>query len=173
MLLKNFAALLTTAFGSASITTGVKMTNGKDSTTNLSKLPNATSTFVSYVSRTEYDGTASTGSGNPTYSFVAGTGDTPPNVDDFKLSGELIENLALTVGSITNSISGISYSAVLKNNTETSCTIKELALCIKHYSGCVFLTRDVLQEPVILETGAGKRFEIFIDTQSFVKQQVK
>ena len=48
-------------------------------------------------------------------------------------------------------------------------TINEIGLFLRAGGyGCVMLTRDVLPQPVVLQPGESKGFQIYIDTQSFI-----
>ena len=108
--------------------------------------------------------------GTTSWAFIFGDGTTPPTIEDYKLSGNIVEpSIVSGTGSATNGSNGITWQMTVINNTENSITIGEIGLCNELLGiGCIMLTRDVLPQPVVLEPGASKGFQIFIDTQSFV-----
>lgn len=114
--------------------------------------------------------------------LILGDGDTPPTVDDCKLAGNLVALECIKQGTSTSnegfvttaSSTGFTIYGAFRNNTEAPVTIKEIALAVCHITSSAstypmwILTRDVLAQPVTLEVGAAKTFEVAVDTMSFV-----
>lgn len=170
MLLKNFGALLPTAFANAVLQEGVKCTTGEFPANNgLKRLPQNQNSISEILATTTYEANQS-GNGSGKFTIGFGDGTTPPTIDDYKFSGSLVTPaIGGTLGTISIGCNGITFQVVVMNRTESAMTIKEIGLFTQVSSyGCVMLTRDVLPAPVVLETGASKGFEIFIDTQSFI-----
>ena len=170
MLLKNFGALLATAFTNAILQEGVKCTTGEfPANDSLKRLPQNQNSISQILTTATYEANRG-GSGNGTFTIGFGDGTTPPTIDDYKFSGSLVTAaLGVNRGTISVGCNGTTFQVVVMNKTESAMTIKEIGLFMQvSGSGCVMLTRDVLPEPVVLEIGASKGFEIFIDTQSFI-----
>lgn len=170
MLLKNFGAYCATAFTSDTLQEGIKCTVGElPFSSNLRALPSQLGSLGYTVSSETYSENAN-GASQSTWAFIFGDGTTPPTIEDYKLSGNLVEPSTVAgTGSASNGSNGITWQMTVINNTGSSITIGEIGLCSQISSyGCVMLTRDVLPQPVVLEPGASKGFQIFIDTQSFV-----
>lgn len=170
MLLKNFGALLPTTLSNVLLQEGVKCTTGEFPANNgLKRLPQTPNSINDILSTTTYEANQS-GSGSSTLTFGFGDGTTPPTIDDYKFSGSLVTpSIGGNFGTISAGSNGVTYQLVVQNRTESAMTIKEIGLFVQiSGTGCVMLTRDVLPEPVVLEAGASKGFEIFIDTQSFI-----
>ena len=132
-------------------------------------------TFYGFVSSSAYNGTSSNLEIANTYLGAAyGTGDTPPTIDDYQLSGDLISDFSLTNYAINVNANGITFSHSITNTGGTSVTIKEIALCLyqgsQYNQNCVMLTRDVLAEPIVLEPNEQRNISIFIDSNSFVQE---
>lgn len=110
--------------------------------------------------------------------MVLGTGETPPTVEDYKLSGELITGLTYQGQPTLNDSNSLTYSILVTNNTEQPVTIKEVCLALgTDYEGsssgaAALLTRDVLATPVTLNTGDSKTFSITIDFRSLTDTTV-
>lgn len=168
MLLKNFGALLATALTNTNLTEGVKCTTGE--------LPKATSLLgiePNGVLSTVIDSEMYTANSKNTYpsewAFGFGTGTTPPTIDDYKFSGDLVTpTLVVSSGTAHNGSNGSIFAMVVINQTQEAMTINEIGLFRKVTTGCVMLTRDVLPQPVVLQPGESKGFQIYIDTQSFI-----
>lgn len=169
MLLKNFGAYCAVAFTDDKLTEGIKCTTGEFPVNNgLKTLPPQLGVLFQIVSSITYNANTSGGS-NSNWAFIFGDGTTPPTIEDYKLSGNIVEPTALGSGSASNGSNGSTWQMIVINNTKTPMTINEIGLCNELPSfGCVMLTRDVLPEPVVLQPGASKGFQVFIDTQSFV-----
>lgn len=169
MLLKNFGALLATALTNTNLTEGVKCTTGElpIATSLLRMEPNGYLSEVidsNVYTVNSYTGTASR------WAFGFGTGTTPPTIDDYKFSGDLVTpTLVPSSGTAHNGSNGSIFAMVVINQTQEAMTINEIGLFNKVPSyGCVMLTRDVLPQPVVLQPGESKGFQIYIDTQSFI-----
>lgn len=168
MLLKNFGALLATALTNTVLTEGVKCTTGE--------LPIATALLrmSSSINLSEViDSNAYTtnlyNSKSSQWAFGFGTGTTPPTIDDYKFSGDLVTlTLVSSSGVAHNGSNGSIFAMVVNNQTQEAMTINEIGLFIRTPTGCVMLTRDVLPQPVVLQPGESKGFQIYIDTQSFI-----
>lgn len=170
MLLKNFGAYCATAFTSDTLQEGIKCTTGEfPSSSTLRVLPSQLGSLGYIVSSLTYSFNTH-GSGSATWAFIFGDGTTPPTIEDYKLSGNIVEpSIIAGTGSASNGSNGSTWQMTVVNNTGSSITIGEIGLCTQMAKyGCVMLTRDVLPQPVVLEPGASKGFQIFIDTQSFV-----
>ena len=169
MLLKNFGALLSTAMGDTNLKGDIKCTTGefpKDS--RLLLIPSASTIMTSTVRSTNYTQNTA-GSGNPSWTIGYGDGTTPPTIDDYKFSGELVTpSLVSGSGIISSGSNGATFQVVVSNSTVNTMTINEIGLFAEASSSSVMLTHDVLPEPVVLEPGASKGFQIYIDTQSFI-----
>lgn len=169
MLLKNFGALLATALTYSTLTEGVKCTTGK--------LPKATSllrmgslsSLNSVIDSTVYAANSYSSVSNQ-WAFGFGTGTTPPTIDDYKFSGDLVTPTVVPAsGTAYNGSNGSILAMVVTNETQEAMTINEIGLFLRVASyGCVMLTRDVLPQPVVLQPGESKGFQIYIDTQSFI-----
>lgn len=174
MLLKNFASLLATAGGDTLTSSAVKTTAGKELTASKGfTLKNILTDGYNNPLESRYNGAfAGSTVSEAVFCIILGDGDTPPTVDDYKLSGNYISytNLNSTIYVMSNGSNGFSFTIQAQVKSQT--TIKEIALAASLSSTAsgemVMLTRDVLPEPVVLEAGGSKVFEIFIDTQSFV-----
>lgn len=169
MLLKNFGAILANALADDALTEGIKCTTGElPVATSLRELPQSTGSLNMVIDSEVYIANSAS-SGAATWAFGFGDGTTPPTIDDYKFSGNLVAPNIVS-GSVSNGSNGSTWQMTVINNTEETMTINEIGLFIKTSSsyGCLMLTRDVLPQPVILEAGASKGFQIFIDTQSFV-----
>lgn len=170
MLLKNFGAYCAAALTDDKLTEGIKCTTGEFPVGgNLKGLPNQLGALYSIISSATYAINQS-GSVAATWAFGFGDGTTPPTIDDYKFSGNLVVPTIITSsGTASNGSNGSTWQMTVTNETGNPITIGEIGLFINATSsGCVMLTRDVLTEPVVLEAGASKGFQIFIDTQSFV-----
>lgn len=191
MLLNNFRRvlvnILTTSFRVSSINLSamsneIKTTVGKLTTygnaNNSPILPPATS--LDYLPRFLYTGTATevTGTNYSEMYFACGDGDTPPTIEDYKLSGELIDELSFQTNNTSANNNSIVFSITATNNTENPITIKEIGICLgyNYRTGSAFcailLTRDVLPTPVTLNTGDSKTFSITIDFRSLTDTTV-
>ena len=171
MLLKNFGALLANALADDTLTEGVlKCTTGEfPAAVDLRKMPNTTSSLSNVVSSITY-GNNEGGSSAATWAFGFGDGTTPPTIDDYKFSGELVTlSIMQSTGIASNGSNGATFQMVVINRTGGAVTINEIGLFSQVVNlGAVMLTRDVLPEPVVLDPGDSKGFEIYIDTQSFI-----
>lgn len=186
MLLKNFGSLLAGSIvnGNINISGIIKSTAGNKQTwdsTNSAKLGYESIEIADYLKiQTNYNSTStSNASATPQLAIILGDGTTEPTPDDYALSGNLITNIsALGIGvdafNVYASSNGVTVSGELRNTGTEPVTIREIALVQAGFdlsSGkapMIMLTRDVLPEPVVLGAGAGRVFEVFIDTQSFV-----
>ena len=169
MLLKNFGALLATALTNSSLTEGVKCTTGElpEASNLLAMGPNGSLNDV--IDPNTYAAN-SYGSKSAQWAFGFGTGTTPPTIDDYKFSGDLVTPTLVTAsGTAYNGSNGSIFAMVVTNPTQEVMTINEIGLFRRAPSnGCVMLTRDVLPQPVVLQPGESKGFQIYIDTQSFI-----
>lgn len=110
--------------------------------------------------------------------MVLGTGETPPTIEDYKLSGELITGLTYQGQPTLNDNNSLTYSILVTNNTEQPVTIKEVCLAVgtdnqsSSSGAAALLTRDVLATPVTLNTGDSKTFSITIDFRSLTDTTV-
>lgn len=170
MLLKNFGAYCAAALTDDNLTEGIKCTTGEFPTGgNLKGLPSQLGLLSFIISSATYISNQNDSS-SATWAFGFGDGTTPPTIDDYKFSGNLVvPTIVAGSGTASNGSNGSTWQMTVINNTENPMTIGEIGLFISaSSSGCVMLTRDVLTEPVVLQAGASKGFQIFIDTQSFV-----
>ena len=169
MLLKNFGALLATALTDTELTEGVKCTTGElpKSRGLLSVGPIAALNAV--IGSSEY-ASNSASAGTSQWALGFGTGTTPPTIDDYKFSGDLVTpTVVSSSGTAHNGSDGSIFAMVVINKTQEAMTINEIGLFRRAQTyGCVMLTRDVLPQPVVLLPGESKGFQIYIDTQSFI-----
>lgn len=176
MLLKNFSYGLVSLFlksNSDQSRAYFKGTQGQD--VSISSGTNISRNNYTVTDTTVYNGSSDGFSSNNAYFCgVYGTGDTPPTIDDYQLSGSFIGNLNSTNGKINVNANGITFSHSITNTGDTSVTIKEIALCIgwiySSSAACVMLTRDVLAEPIVLGPNEQHNVSIFIDSNSFVQE---
>ena len=185
MLLKNFASMLNTAFISAETLSyfPVKLTNGKSPLDSfylgMPTAPNSTTTGKLTFANAYNSSTASFPNASITWAWALGDGDTPPTVDDYKLSGNLLTSkLEILETTRSRGNNGIIYTHIITNISEEVVTIKEVGLCFGYNvnsssSGWIcMVTRDVLSEPLVLQVGEQKVLEYNINTFSFVEAQV-
>lgn len=105
---------------------------------------------------------------NSNYSLFFGNGTTPPTVDDYCLSGDLLNgSLTCNSYSISYAANGITLTMNVSNSSTGNITISELAWGVSNKYGAVIYTRDVIT-PVTLAPTEGRTFSIFIDTMSLV-----
>lgn len=177
MLLKNFSYGLVSLFLKAGTTNTQKYFKGTqgqavgvDNGTQMSR------TTYALTSSVFYNGTSEnmSNSSNIFFSAAYGTGNTPPTIDDYQLSGDLVSDLGVTNAANNVNANGITFSHSITNLGNTSVTIKEIALCVSYNiqasPACVMLTRDVLAEPIVLEPNEQRNVSIFIDSNSFVQE---
>lgn len=168
MLLKNFGALLATALTNTALAEGVKCTTGElpigTSLLSMEPIGNLSEVIDSNVyTANSYSAKASQ------WALGFGTGTTPPTIDDYKFSGDLVTpTLVSGSGTAHNGSNGSIWAMVVTNQTQEAMTINEIGLFRKNQYSCVMLTRDVLPQPVVLQPGESKGFQIYIDTQSFI-----
>lgn len=165
MLLKNFARVMFTD-GAGSIKSVTCTASGEPVLSNNLQKYNPPNTSVTIIP-TGYD--KNTGnSGSAIQKIFFGNGTTPPTVDDYRLSGDLLNgSLTLNSNSISYGANGITLTVNVSNNTTENITISELAWGASNNYGAVIYTRDVIP-PVTLAPSEGRTFSIFIDTMSFV-----
>ena len=111
-----------------------------------------------YVIRQNYTTSANGGTGG----VIFGTGSTPPSIDDYCLSGEIVTGFNWTANvNKTESDSGVSVKAIytITNTISESITIREVALMSAlhgAYNGaayCGLIERTVLDNPVTIPAG--------------------
>ena len=100
-----------------------------------------------------------------------GTGDTPASLDDYKLAGTVIQNIAALVHktySYSEAQPSLKMVYMITNNNEAAITIKEVALNLQFdYNangssiGCV-IDRTVLDTPVTIPAGGVGQVEYTI-----------
>lgn len=181
MLLKNFRGLIP-LLGSSSYSYNKEFCKAFTTTSNVNPTegiapPNLTTNLRTITqiiyNNTNVDSTTTSSS----FAVVLGDGDEPPTVDDYKLSGNCIDSTKMSfTANATPSlgIDSITFSVTFRNISTETITIKEIGLAIvpkgtsSTQAYAILLTRDVLQEPVVLEPQGIKSFEISIDTMSFV-----
>ena len=100
--------------------------------------------------RTEYV------SGSGAGGVYFGTGDTPPTLDDYKLSGDVISGISASVdivctdGNIDSEYAEIKIVYTVTNSNGEEITIKEVALAT---SSAIMIDRTVLDTPVTIPAG--------------------
>ena len=96
-----------------------------------------------------------------TSGVLFGTGDTPASLDDYKLAGNVIRNIAATINrtySYSEAQQSLKTIYTITNNNTGEITIKEVALQAEFYStngvtrGCI-IDRTVLDTPVTIPAG--------------------
>ena len=97
-----------------------------------------------------------------TQGVLFGTGDTPASLDDYKLAGDMIQNIAASIHktySYSEAQPNLKALYTITNNNEAAITIKEVALNVQYTynsngstSGCV-IDRTVLDTPVTIPAG--------------------
>ena len=103
-----------------------------------------------------------TDSANHVQGVLFGTGDTPASLDDYKLAGDMIQNIAATISktySYSEAQPSLKAVYTITNNNAAAITIKEVALNVQYTrtssggtSGCV-IDRTVLDTPVTIPAG--------------------
>lgn len=185
MLLNNFRYFVVNTLkeswgfgGNTTSTPRIKFTDGSLYSYLLSYPKAIASTTIALLPSKFYN-TAENASWGTAYSYmVLGTGDTPPTVEDYKLSGELITSLTYQGQPTLNDNNSLTYSILVTNNTEQPVTIKEVCLAIgtgntsQSAGAAALLTRDVLPNPVTLNVGDSKTFSITIDFRSLTDTTV-
>lgn len=174
MLLKNFSYGLVSLFlksASDDRLAYLKGTQGQ----NVGILSGTTITTDYYliVNSNMYNGSYNTiTGGSARFCAAYGTGNTPPTIDDYQLSGTPINGLQYSNVNVDVNANGITFSHSVTNSNNTSVTINEIALCVYSSSPavCVMLTRDVLVEPIVLGPNEQRNVSIFIDSNSFVQE---
>ena len=105
-----------------------------------------------------------------TSGVLFGTGDTPASLDDYKLAGDVIQNIATSIHktySYSEAQPSLKAVYTITNNNAAAITIKEVALNLQfHYSsnsstGCV-IDRTVLDTPVTIPAGGVGQVEYTI-----------
>ena len=106
-----------------------------------------------------------------TSGVLFGTGDTPASLDDYKLAGAVIQNIATSIHktySYSEAQPSLKALYTITNNNEAAITIKEVALNLQFdYSsngsstGCV-IDRTVLDTPVTIPAGGVGQVEYTI-----------
>lgn len=169
MLLKNFGALLATALTNTDLTEGVKCTTGELPKAASLSVMNPSASLSEVIDSNVYTANSNTSTSSK-WAFGFGTGTTPPTIDDYKFSGDLVTPIPVAAsGTAHNGSNGSIFAMVVINQTQEAMTINEIGLFRRAASsGCVMLTRDVLPQPVVLQPGESKGFQIYIDTQSFI-----
>lgn len=169
MLLKNFGALLATALTRSTLKEGVKCTTGERPAASYLLTMGPSDSLNSVIDSSTYTANLSSSSGAH-WAFGFGTGTTPPTIDDYKFSGDLVvPTVIYASGTVHSGSNGSIFAMVVNNPTQEVMTINEIGLFHKvGAAGCVMLTRDVFPQPVVLQPGESKGFQIYIDTQSFI-----
>lgn len=99
-------------------------------------------------------------SGDNNCYIAVGSGNTAPTLNDVSLESE-ITTLRNIGNVLNNNENGITYTAILTNNTNADITIKEFGLYV--YSGSYkMLTRTVLNNYITLEAGESTTITINI-----------
>ena len=100
-----------------------------------------------------------------------GTGDTPASLDDYKLAGAVIQNIAASIHktySYSEAQPSLKAVYTITNNNEAAITIKEVALNLRfdhnsngNSTGCI-IDRTVLDTPVTIPAGGVGQVEYTI-----------
>ena len=106
-----------------------------------------------------------------TSGVLFGTGDTPASLDDYKLAGAVIQNIAASIHktySYSEAQPSLKALYTITNNNEAAITIKEVALNLQfdyssngNSTGCV-IDRTVLDTPVTIPAGGVGQVEYTI-----------
>ena len=106
-----------------------------------------------------------------TSGVLFGTGDTPASLDDYKLAGDVIQNINASVYktySYSEAQPSLKALYTITNNNEATITIKEVALNLQFdytssgsSTGCV-IDRTVLDTPVTIPAGGVGQVEYTI-----------
>ena len=106
-----------------------------------------------------------------TQGVLFGTGDTPASLDDYKLAGDIIQNIAASISktySYSEAQPSLKAVYTITNNNAAAITIKEVALNVRYtynsngsVSGCV-IDRTVLDTPVTIPAGGVGQVEYTI-----------
>lgn len=177
MLLKNFSYGLVSCFLGLSESNDRFLTNTNGTKVGLQAGYAVSRDSVAVVnSGTIYNGNHTNWSSQYTFfAIVYGDGTTPPTVDDYTLSGNLITDLSASDPDIQNAGNGITFSHVVENTGTSAVTISEISLALEFSQtvqaryGVALLTRDVLETPITLEPGARRNISVFINSNSFVE----
>lgn len=104
------------------------------------------------VVKTQYGGTGYGG-------VIFGTGTTPPSIDDYKLSGEVVSTITCTAAvTKTADDAGVTYQGLytITNTGNNDVTIGEVAIICairSTYGWDMLLERTVLDEPLTIPAG--------------------
>ena len=106
-----------------------------------------------------------------TKGVLFGTGDTPASLDDYKLAGDVIQNIAASIAetySYSEAQPSLKAVYTITNNNAAAITIKEVALHVLYnytsnnsVRGCV-IDRTVLDTPVTIPAGGVGQVEYTI-----------
>lgn len=113
---------------------------------------------------------SSTSNLNGGYGVVFGSGSTPPTIDDYTLSGDVITGITVsytTENSVSDDYTSATYSKTytITNNNSEAITIGEIALVgeecwqsqyssnTRYYHGFILYERTVLEEPIVIPAG--------------------
>lgn len=99
-------------------------------------------------------------SGDNNCYIAVGSGDTAPTINDVSLENE-ITTLSNNGNVLNNNENGITYTAILSNNTNADITIKEYGLYV-YSESYKMLTRTVLNNYITLEAGESTTITINI-----------
>ena len=104
--------------------------------------------------------------------ICAGTGTTPPTIDDTKLENAILD-LSFLGGICTSSESTVTVSTTWQNDTGKALTINEIGLHETNNISStesrmdnapfVILTRSVLEQPIVMQDGDSRTFSIAIN----------
>ena len=96
--------------------------------------------------------------------LILGTGTTPEKSTDYNLESEITESYDCSTLSRRYIKGGtkdhINVYGVITNTGDTAITVNEVGWIVKSYSITVLLAREVLKNPVTIEPGEAKTFNV-------------
>ena len=96
--------------------------------------------------------------------LILGTGTTPEKSTDYNLESDITENYDCSALSRRYIQGGtkdhINVYGVITNTGDAAITVNEVGWIVKSYSSTFLLAREVLKDPVIVEPGEVKTFNV-------------
>lgn len=115
------------------------------------------------------------GSSNVGIGLVIGSGTTPPELTDYKLENEVTSGFTENTGSVTFgsdkiilSMTITATSAITINEVGIRAVMSAISLSSTRDQSSVLLTRSIISEPAVLNSGDTKTFTVEIDYNTFV-----
>ena len=162
MLTRNFYTALYTCMTKQTLENAIATTTNNAQNSSLDSPTYGTANYPNNVLQCFFSKTVCTANSPNVNSVAFGTGNTPPSLSDYWLSGNLITDIAIVGQGITraNTDGGVSFTSKLtvENTGSDTIVINEMAiiaLCYKggNSTGPAMLDRTVLDTPLTLAPG--------------------